>query len=178
MKAEIAAAVWFLRNLVERAHRKPEPHKLDLFCEKLASALQKKFEGHWYPENPSKGQAFRSIRVNQFSGPDPDVLWSCQESGIESGEMIMPPELTLWVDPGEVWCRIGERNYHFLATRLSSSEQEHKVTAKMTSFKDKVMSHSHSAPSSDVERCYSSPLTVSSTDRKIHHMFLYGCLQD
>ncbi|XP_068608445.1 protein BTG3-like [Brachionichthys hirsutus] len=105
MKAEIAAAVSFLRGLVERARCKPEPHTLDVFCEKLASALQRKFEGHWYPEAPSKGQAYRCIRVNEFSGHDPDLLWSCQESGIPSGDLILPPELTLWVDPGEVWCR-------------------------------------------------------------------------
>ncbi|XP_068184144.1 protein BTG3-like [Antennarius striatus] len=174
MIEEIVSAVLFLRGLVESAHCKPASHKLDDFCLELVTALQEKFRGHWYPENPSKGQAFRCIRVNQFSGPDPDVLRSCQESGIHSSEMIMPPELTLWVDPGEVWCRIGERNYNFLVVRLSSTEEEHKALEETTSVMEKVMSDSHSATFSDAESGYSSPLTISGTNKKERRMdFIY-----
>lgn len=58
MRREIAAVVFFLKRLVKKGE-KVESHKVDLFVERLAVALQEKFKGHWYPENPSKGQAYR-----------------------------------------------------------------------------------------------------------------------
>lgn len=60
MKREIAAVVsFFLKALVKKGG-KLELQKMDLFVERLAVALQEKFKGHWYPENPNKGQAYRS----------------------------------------------------------------------------------------------------------------------
>ena len=58
MRREIAAVVFFLKRLVKKGE-KLESHKVELFVERLAVALQEKFKGHWYPENPSKGQAYR-----------------------------------------------------------------------------------------------------------------------
>jgi len=58
MKKEIAAVVFFLKRLIKKAE-KLEADKLDLFVERLTVALQEKYKGHWYPDNPSKGQAFR-----------------------------------------------------------------------------------------------------------------------
>lgn len=58
MRREIAAVVFFLKRLVKNGE-KLESHKIELFVERLAVALQEKFRGHWYPENPSKGQAYR-----------------------------------------------------------------------------------------------------------------------
>lgn len=58
MRREIAAVVFFLKRLVKKGE-KLESHKIELFVERLAVALQEKFRGHWYPENPSKGQAYR-----------------------------------------------------------------------------------------------------------------------
>lgn len=58
MRREIAAAVFFLKTLVKRGD-KLESHKIEVFVERLAVALQEKFKDHWYPENPSKGQAYR-----------------------------------------------------------------------------------------------------------------------
>lgn len=58
MKKEIAAVVFFLKRLIKKVE-KLETQKLDLFVEQFTVALQEKFRGHWYPDNPSKGQAFR-----------------------------------------------------------------------------------------------------------------------
>ena len=58
MRREIAAVVFFLKRLVKK-REKLESDKIELFVERLAVALQEKFKGHWYPENPSKGQAYR-----------------------------------------------------------------------------------------------------------------------
>lgn len=58
MRKEIAAVVFFLKRLLKN-REKLESQKSDLFAERLAVALQEKFRGHWYPDNPNKGQAFR-----------------------------------------------------------------------------------------------------------------------
>lgn len=62
MRREIAAVVFFLKRLVKK-REKLESDKIELFVERLAVALQEKFKGHWYPENPSKGQAYRWCSV-------------------------------------------------------------------------------------------------------------------
>uniref|UniRef100_A0A3Q4HSW3 B-cell translocation gene 3 n=1 Tax=Neolamprologus brichardi TaxID=32507 RepID=A0A3Q4HSW3_NEOBR len=100
MRREIAAVVFFLKRLVKKGE-KLEAEKVELFVERLAVALQEKFKGHWYPENPSKGQAYRCIRVNRFHKQDPELLRACRESGIQYSDLGLPRELTLWVDPGE-----------------------------------------------------------------------------
>lgn len=58
MKKEIAAVVFFLKRLIKTAE-KLDAERVDLFVERLTVALQEKYRGHWYPDNPSKGQAFR-----------------------------------------------------------------------------------------------------------------------
>ena len=63
MRREIAAVVFFLKRLVKKGE-KLESDKIELFVERLAVALQEKFKGHWYPENPSKGQAYRCCSLS------------------------------------------------------------------------------------------------------------------
>ncbi len=72
--------------------------------------------GHWYPEKPDKGSGFRCIRVNSVT-PDSFVQKIAEDSGITRIRDVLPAELTLWIDPGEVSYRIGEegsicRHYH------------------------------------------------------------------
>ncbi|KAM9728076.1 protein BTG3 isoform 2-T2 [Menidia menidia] len=160
MRREIAAVVFFLKRLVKKGERM-DSHKTELFVERLAVALQEKFKGHWYPENPSKGQAYRCIRVNRFYGQDPELLRACRESGVQYGDLRLPRELTLWVDPGEVCCRYGEQNPCFsVATFSSDDEDDKEVAKKVTSALERVTSDYHSGSSSDEESTRSSPLTV------------------
>lgn len=163
MKREIAAVVFFLKRLVKRGE-KLESHKVELFVERLAVALQEKFRGHWYPENPSRGQAYRCIRVNRFHRQDPDLLRACRESGVQYSDLGLPHELTLWVDPGEVCCRYGEQNPCFSVASFSNDNEEDKdVAKKVTSALERVTSDYHSGSSSDEESVRSSPLTVPSS---------------
>lgn len=58
MKNEIAAVVFFFTRLV-RKHDKLKKEAVERFAEKLTQILQEKYKNHWYPEKPSKGQAYR-----------------------------------------------------------------------------------------------------------------------
>ncbi|XP_061596168.1 protein BTG3 [Cololabis saira] len=160
MKREIAAVVFFLKRLVKKGE-KLESHKIELFAERLAVALHEKFKGHWYPENPSKGQAYRCIRMNRLNRRDPEILRACRESGVQHGDLGLPYELTLWVDPWEVCCRYGELNPCFSVATFTSDEEEDKdVAKKVTSALERVTSDYHSGSSSDEESTRTSPLTI------------------
>ncbi|XP_029029492.1 protein BTG3 [Betta splendens] len=156
MRREIAAVVFFLKRLVTKGD-KVESDKVELFVERLAVALQEKFKGHWYPDNPSKGHAHRCIRVNRFYRQDPEILRACQESGIQYSDLGLPRELTLWVDPGEVCCRYGEQNPCFSVATFCSDEEDKDVTKKVTTALERVTSDYHSGSSSDEESTHTSP---------------------
>uniref|UniRef100_A0A8C5DSV5 B-cell translocation gene 3 n=1 Tax=Gouania willdenowi TaxID=441366 RepID=A0A8C5DSV5_GOUWI len=108
MKSEIAAVVSFLKRLV-KLKNKVEVEKMDLFAERLTVALQEKFEGHWVPEKPSKGQAYRCIRVNAFHKYDPELLRACRESGVHYGTKThnyssLLEDWTIYVERFEQYC--------------------------------------------------------------------------
>ncbi|CAL8364189.1 unnamed protein product [Lota lota] len=165
MKKEIAAVVFFLKRLIKKGE-KLDSTQIEKVVERLAVGLQEKYRGHWYPENPSKGQAFRCIRVNRFQRHDPVLLRACQESEVQYSDLGLPKELTLWVDPGEVCCRYGEQNPYFSVASFSNEEEDDKeVARKVTSALERVTSDYNSGSSSD-EDCplwetqSSSPLTI------------------
>ncbi|XP_059913274.1 protein BTG3 [Gadus macrocephalus] len=149
MKKEIAAVVFFLKRLIKKGE-KLDSAQIEKVVERLAAGLQEKFRGHWYPENPSQGQAFRCIRVNQFQMHDPVLLRACQESEVKYSDLSLPRELTLWMDPGEVCCRYGETNPYFSVASFSEGEADEKeVARKVTSALERVTSDYSSGSSSD-----------------------------
>lgn len=170
MRREIATAIFFLKRLLKR-NNKLESEKIDLFAQRFVVILQDKFKGHWYPENPSKGQAYRCIRINRVHRQDPDILRACKESGIQYSDLGLPRELTIWVDPGEVCCRLEENKpYLTVATMSSDDEDDKELAKKVTSALERVTSDYHSGSSSDEESARNSPLTLPHRriDNKAH----------
>lgn len=160
MRREIAAALFFLKRLLKR-NNKLDSEKIELFAERFAFILQEKFKGHWYPDSPSKGQAYRCIRINRVHRQDPDILRACNESGIQYSELGLPRELTIWVDPGEVCCRLDENKPFLTVATMSSDDEDDKEFAKkVASALERVTSDYHSGSSSDEESTRNSPLTL------------------
>ncbi|KFO99799.1 Maternal B9.10 protein [Calypte anna] len=121
MKDEIAATVVFITRLVKREN-KLSKHKMEKFAAKLTTILFEKYKNHWYLENPSRGQAFRCIRINRHQTRDPVLEQACVESNVDFNKLGLPKEMTLWVDPFEVCCRYGEKNRPFTVACFEGEE--------------------------------------------------------
>ena len=68
--------------------------------------------------------------AEQVAEEYPELLQACQESGFQYKDRGLPRKLTLWVDPGEVCCRYGEKNHAFTVASFFGDED---VTKKVNS---------------------------------------------
>ncbi|XP_078740571.1 uncharacterized protein LOC144953807 [Lampetra fluviatilis] len=122
MREEIAAAVFFVTRLARRGERLDE-RRVARLTAKLTARLLDRYKNHWYPEQPSRGQAYRCLRMNSIKAVDPVLAAACEASGIAYAELGLPRELTVWVDPGEVSCRYGEKSRAFTVTSLARGSE-------------------------------------------------------
>ncbi|XP_064650866.1 protein BTG3-like [Lineus longissimus] len=143
MKDEITAAVLFLTRLMRKADTMTNDH-LEEFKSKLISILQSKFENHWYLEEPTKGQGYRCIRINEFEPIDPVIAQAAIDSGVQYRDLGLPLEFTLWVDPTEVCCRFGESigSYCTVAT-FKDDNKENKDNMDITKLIEQTTALTH-----------------------------------
>uniref|UniRef100_A0A7M5X3Z0 Anti-proliferative protein domain-containing protein n=1 Tax=Clytia hemisphaerica TaxID=252671 RepID=A0A7M5X3Z0_9CNID len=108
MEHEVEAGVSLILRFVQNSTlKKTNTHGLQSFKERLIKAIIEMYTGHWYPDRPMKGSAFRCLRINQNgsesliekTAKNCDAVWI-----VES----LPKEFTVWIDPSEVSYRIGE----------------------------------------------------------------------
>ncbi|XP_065826296.1 protein BTG1-like [Oscarella lobularis] len=76
----------------------------------LSKILTDRYEGHWYPSQPTKGNAYRCLNVAQ-GAVDPILNRAIRRSGLNPNEIrgYFPENLSVWVDPNEVSYRVGDR---------------------------------------------------------------------
>ncbi|KAI4462224.1 transducer of erbb2 tob [Holotrichia oblita] len=106
MHIEVQVALNFV---ISYLYNKLPRRRVNIFGEELEKALKDKFQGHWYPDKPFKGSAFRCLKTGD---PIDKVLErAARESGVPIQDILenLPQELAVWVDPGEVSYRIGEK---------------------------------------------------------------------
>jgi hypothetical protein len=122
MKPEIKAATEFLSRIF-LAHDNITQEKVGEFKQHLAALLEERFRDHWHEGCPTKGQAYRCIRVCPDEALDPLLEKVCIDVGICVEDFNLPFELTLWVDPTEVVCKFGDLkcSYHTVAKKDHNS---------------------------------------------------------
>ncbi|CAG0892251.1 unnamed protein product [Darwinula stevensoni] len=106
MHIEVQVALNFV---ISYLYNKLPRRRVNIFGEELEKALREKFQGHWYPEKPFKGSAYRCLKT---SDPvDPVLEKSARESGMDLVDIRenLPGDMSVWIDPGEVSYRIGEK---------------------------------------------------------------------
>lgn len=112
MHLEIEAAVNFLVKILS-LKKTLRMDQLDALGRNLVCLLHEKYQGHWYPDKPTRGQAFRCIRINPWQFVDESLLQACARCGLEYSRLPLPEEMTLWIDPFEVCGRFGEHTDYF-----------------------------------------------------------------
>ncbi|KAK5640206.1 hypothetical protein RI129_011017 [Pyrocoelia pectoralis] len=122
MKDEVLAAVMFLIRFIEKSETFPRD-QIENFKTHLTTLLMQRFEKHWFPDIPAKGQGYRCIRLNVLSPIDRSLELAASRCGLSYRDLSLPTELTVWVDPSEVCYRLGESegSYCTLATFPSDS---------------------------------------------------------
>ncbi|CAH0554917.1 unnamed protein product [Brassicogethes aeneus] len=130
MHIEVQVALNFV---ISYLYNKLPRRRVNIFGEELEKALKDKFQGHWYPEKPFKGSAFRCLKTGD---PIDKVLErAARESGVPIQDILenLPQELAVWVDPGEVSYRIGEKGaVKVLFSDKSDPQDEHSADREVT----------------------------------------------
>ena len=105
MDIEIQVAVQFLVSFLDE---KVDTGKINTFKDKLRGFLAKKFEGHWYPDKPTKGSAYRCLSIDESI--DSVIVKAAENVNVDLDIIIqnLPKKLDLWIDPSEVSYRIGK----------------------------------------------------------------------
>uniref|UniRef100_A0AAY4CDH2 Anti-proliferative protein domain-containing protein n=1 Tax=Denticeps clupeoides TaxID=299321 RepID=A0AAY4CDH2_9TELE len=163
MKEEIAATVFFIARLAKK-HGKVERAGREKFAVALTSVLFESYKGHWYPDNPARGQAFRCLRMNKSCAQDPVLQQACRQSDIDYDDLGLPREITIWVDPGEVSCRYGEKTTPFCVTQLEGQRGDGEFSRRINNAVERASSDYHSGTSSDEEGGNTSTTTTSSSN--------------
>jgi len=101
---EIATAIEFIGKLVEKML---SPDQLSKFGERLTELLCEKYSSHWDPQQPLRGNAYRSIMVTK-GFIDPILLLSAKHAGVTFDPRWIPSDFIIWIDPNEVTYRIGD----------------------------------------------------------------------
>ncbi|XP_053547195.1 protein BTG3 [Bombina bombina] len=107
MRNEVQLGASYIVRLLNR-HQKLDSEQVERFTQTLITILCDKFAGHWYPDSPQKGQAYRCIRIEHSLSVDDSVLQACVRSGLRCSQLSLPRDMSLWIDPQEVSCRLGE----------------------------------------------------------------------
>jgi len=111
MFTEINSAIKFLVNeLAQKLGEFPEETS-ETLKKSLREHLIERIDGHWYPNKPIKGSAYRCLNISIDDGSVDSVLLKAgEEIGItKSGMMaVFPKGLALWIDPNDVSCRLGK----------------------------------------------------------------------
>jgi len=113
MHEEVENAAKFIIKVMKMGHGNIAQQIGDETLEKLTKAIAEsmieKYTGHWHPQKPNKGSAYRSIRIGNRL--DKTIEKAVEKIGLSTDlvKRAFTLELTLWVDPREVSYQMGEK---------------------------------------------------------------------
>ncbi|XP_065056358.1 protein BTG3-like [Rhopilema esculentum] len=111
MKDEVTSAAQFICGKLKENYRLNN-EQCERFKTNLEELMLQRFQNHWHPEKPLKGNAYRCININHVECVlDPMLKDAAVESFISIDELkaTFPDGLALWVDPYDVSYRMGRR---------------------------------------------------------------------
>lgn len=167
MKEEVLAAVMFFIRFIEKSESFPRD-QLENFKSHLTQLLMERFDKHWFPELPTKGQGYRCIRINGVSPTDLCLELAASKCGLSYNDLKLPTELTVWVDPSEVCYRLGESegSYCTLAT-FPTSDGLSTMSGRSSTGSLSLSSSCSSSSSESGTPTPSPPTTPSQHDKRV-----------
>lgn len=147
MHIEVQVALNFV---ISYLYNKLPRRRVNIFGEELEKALKDKFRGHWYPDRPCRGSAFRCLKTG---GPlDPVLERAARESGVPVRDVLehLPRDLAVWVDPG--------KHYYLLSApvvrehTIQLQTPRHRYTSTFVVFRDQTRESYH------ISCCVPSPI--------------------
>ena len=142
MKEEIQIGVEFLRQFLAKYGNRLTRVQIDEFAGRLAVTLHSRYVNHWYEGAPLRGQAFRCLRVKlaeAYVDPVLEQLLACM--ALTLGQLGLPNDFTLWIDPGEVSVRFGDQcgyTYTIAKTERKASLPQQQQSSAVASGKDQA----------------------------------------
>ncbi|XP_053307986.1 protein BTG3-like [Spea bombifrons] len=180
MHEEIKLGASYIVRLLNR-HQRLDSEQEKTFTETLTSILRDRFEGHWYPDKPQKGQAYRCVRIEQSLLVDDSVLQACVRSGLRCSQLALPRDMYLWIDPEEVTCRLGESCSPFVvkapeATFTKKSLDSDKSDLETSDYHSDTSGTPSESSSEDEESAASkeSAVTPVTANQKMGTQFYYS----
>jgi len=99
------ALSWWSTKLTSAKDTKAAKEAVAAFERQLSSLLEERFAGHWFEENPIRGQAHRSLSLHRQARPDPVLAKAAQAANIRNLFDFFSEEVTdvtMFIDPCEV----------------------------------------------------------------------------
>jgi len=112
MREEVQNAANFIVKVMKMGHGNVAQQIGDAQLENLTNAivdsLIEKYTGHWFPQKPTRGSGFRSIRIG--TRMDQTIVRAVEKVGLSPDQVhkAFSLELTMWVDPREVSYKLGD----------------------------------------------------------------------
>ncbi|KAI9092090.1 hypothetical protein DFS34DRAFT_584140 [Phlyctochytrium arcticum] len=109
MYTEVRTAATFLAKFLQSktGQGSANAERMSIFEQALTQRLIEKFKGHWDPQRPFIGNAFRAICI--FSGSvDNTIDDALTTADVLVEDLNFPSELVLWIDPHCVSYKIGD----------------------------------------------------------------------
>eukprot|EP01121_Diplochlamys_sp_Union-15-3_P014086 TRINITY_DN4451_c0_g2_i1.p1 TRINITY_DN4451_c0_g2~~TRINITY_DN4451_c0_g2_i1.p1 ORF type:complete len:244 (+),score=38.47 TRINITY_DN4451_c0_g2_i1:151-882(+) len=102
------ASSWWLERL-DKDNLTAE--QLGMFRDNFVTLLKQKYDRHWYPETPERGNGYRSLFCSPFL-VDKIILEASRRSYIGNihKRLKLEESIIMWVDPGNVVVKYFDRN--------------------------------------------------------------------
>lgn len=147
------AAEWLVAELLPA----DSPKRGDLAAS-IQGELEERYDGHWYPAEPHRGCAYRSLTFNVEL--DPLLVRALRRAGVGRDRLVSKNPFILWVNPGEVkLLEAGVKRHVYIAHGLTPNPySKPKVRIEPTRLN---VSASEEGRSRDISSCSSSPASNS-----------------
>jgi len=108
---ELHSAVAYWVDLLLKYDRNTPLWKIQTFRDQLFKGIKRRIDGHWYPDNPDRGQGYRALLCAERV--DGLLLEALYRAGLADVDLRpLDQHLVMYIDPGNVSLRVSPSHAH------------------------------------------------------------------